>query len=470
MTKFDATNADNERSDLAHLMRRAGFGTTPHELDALTTRGYEKIVEYLLNTETAPPFESDLIDRYLSGEQITLSSGEWLFRMANSPRPLEEKIALFWHHVFATGFSKSEHPPSMIRQIEMFRRVGLSDMRTILIELAKDPALIYWLDNNENRREEPNENFGRELLELFSMGVGNYSEQDIKTASRAFTGWTFSQPLPVYPNGHFKTEFLYRDDDHDDNVNTFLNEEGRFNGEDIVDIIVKQEATARFVCRHLYNFFVADEPQVPAWGTTPPQDLDAIDALVNAYFESNGEIRSILRVLFNSEFFKTSRFKRVKSPAELVAGTIKLTGTHRFPSPQLLDLDTAATLMGQQLYNPPTVEGWHTGREWIDGGALNERVDFAVREMANSSALGIQEIITDLQRDNKPLSPERFVEKSLDILGSLEVSPKTYAALLDCAKGSVGLDINSDKGINNNSESVHRMLQIIAASPEYQFA
>ena len=451
-------------------MRRAGFGTTPPELDAFVVRGYETVVEDLLNPETAPAFESDLIDRYFSGEPIYMSSGEWLFRMANSPRPLEEKIALFWHHVLATGFSKSEHPPSMIRQIEMFRHLGLSDMRTILVELAKDPALIYWLDNNENRREEPNENFGRELLELFSMGVGNYSEQDIKTASRAFTGWTFTQPLPVYPNGHFMTEFLYRDDDHDDSVNTFLNEEGQFNGEDIVDIIVKQEATARFVCRHLYNFFVSDEPQVPAWGTTPPQDPEAVDALVNAYLESNGEIRSILRVLFNSEFFKTSRFERIKSPAELVAGTIKLTGTHRFPSPQLLDLDTAATLMGQQLYNPPTVEGWHTGKEWIDGGALNERVDFAVREMANPSAPGIQEIITDLRRDDEPLSPERFVEKSLDILGSLEVSSKTYAALLDCAKVSGGLDFNSEENINHGPESVHRMLQIIAASPEYQFA
>ena len=126
--------------------------------------------------------------------------------------------------------------------------------------------------------------------------------------------------------------------------------------------------------------------------------------------------------------------------------------------------------MGQQLYNPPTVEGWHTGKEWIDGGALNERVDFAVREMANPSAPGIQEVITDLRKDDEPLSPERFVEKSLDILGSLEVSSKTYAALLDCAKVSGGLDFNSEESINHGPESVHRMLQIIAASPEYQFA
>ena len=255
----------------------------------------------------------------------------WIYRMVNTPRPLEEKIALFWHHVFATANYKCEHPPSMIHQINMFRRVGLSDLRTILTQLSKDPAMIYWLDNNENHKGEPNENYGRELLELFSMGVGNYTEEDIKMVGRAFTGWTFSQPIPLYTQGRYPSEFIYREDDHDESVKGFLGETGRFNGEDIIDIIVKQQATARFISRHLYNFFVADEPQVPAWNETPPQDTKAVDALIKAYFDSGGEIRSMLRVLFNSDFFKNARFKRVKSPTELVTGILKLVGTYRFP-------------------------------------------------------------------------------------------------------------------------------------------
>ena len=155
-----------------------------------------------------------------------------MYRMVNTQRPLEEKIALFWHHVFATGWGKSEHGPSSVLQIETFRRVGLSDLRQILLALSTDPAMIDWLDNNENHSAEPNENYGRELLELFSMGVGNYTESDIKMAARAFTGWTFTQPIPLYPYGHYAASFVYREEDHDDSEKSFLGETGRFNGED----------------------------------------------------------------------------------------------------------------------------------------------------------------------------------------------------------------------------------------------
>ena len=464
-----AKMARGNLAEMAHLMRRAGFGTTPSELEAYAAKGYEAVVEELLHPERSPEFEADIVERYFDGEPILMKSADWIFRMANSPRPLEEKIALFWHHVFATGFSKSEHPPSMVRQIEMFRQVGLSDMRTILLELSKDPAMIYWLDNNENRKEEPNENYGRELLELFSMGVGSYSEQDIKMAARAFTGWTFTQPIPIYPHGHHTPEFVYRADDHDDSLKTFLGEEGRFNGEQIVEIVARQDATARFICRHLYNFFVADEPQVPAWGEVPPQDPEAVDTLIEAYMDSGGEIRPILRVLFTSEFFKEARFKRVKSPAELVAGTVKISGAHRFPAPELQALDTVTTLMGQQLYNPPTVEGWHTGREWIDGGTLNERVNFAVDEFADISKPGIQELIASLESLGGPLRPEAFVARSLVLMGHLEVGDETRRALMRSAEDGGDLKFGTDDDQQQSSSRVGRMLQLIVAAPEYQF-
>ena len=317
---------------IAHLMRRAGFGATRSELEEYALKDYEEVVEDLLHPDRFPEIEDDVLRRYipnytsLDDAAFPLWASRWIYMMINTRRPLEEKMALFWHHVFATGWGKGEHTPSIVTQIEGFRRWGMTDIRTILLELSQDPAMIFWLDNCENQNGEPNENYGRELLELFSMGVGNYTEDDVKSAAGAFTGWTFKQPLPIYPYSTAVTEFEYREDDHDDGVKTFLGESGRFNGGDIIDIIVNQPATPRFLCRHLYNFFVADEPPVPSWPDIQPRDVGAIETLSGTFVESGGDIRSVLRVLFNSDFFKEARFRRVKSPVELVAGTIKLVG------------------------------------------------------------------------------------------------------------------------------------------------
>lgn len=454
----------HDLSLIAHLVRRAGFGASPAELEAYADRGYEAVVEDFLHPERFSGVDEDILKRYWDGESINIGAATWIYRMINSDRPLEEKMALFWHHVFATAFSKSNHPPSSIHQIEMFRRVGLSDLRTILRELSRDPAMIFWLDNNENHKGEPNENYGRELMELFSLGVGNYTEQDIKMAARAFTGWTFTQPIPLYPYGHHDAHFVYHPEDHDDSIKTFLGHTGRFNGDDIVDIIVEQPAAARFISRHLYNFFVADEPQVPSWSQLPPQDPQAIETLVQAFRESKGEIRPILRVLFNSDFFKEARFKRVKSPVEFVVGTIKLTGTHRFPDRSLLDLDSATTLMGQMLMNPPTVEGWHTGKEWIDGGTLNERINFAVNELNDATKPGVQELAARLNhRDGaggNGVTASELVDRSLALMGALEVGRETREALVAAAEAAKA----------NGADGVNRLLQLIVAAPEYQFA
>ena len=166
------------------------------------------------------------------------------------------------------------------------------------------------------------------LFRSFTLGAGNYSEDDIREAARAFTGWTIKPKIPRNPIGRFYWDFEYKPEDHDDREKTFLGHTGNFDGEDIVDIIVNQPATARFLARHLYRFFVADEPHVSSWQVTPPIDPDAIQSLVDAYNESHGDIRSILRVLFNSEFFKNARFARVKCPAELIVGTVRMVGNY----------------------------------------------------------------------------------------------------------------------------------------------
>ena len=456
---------------MAHLFRRAGFGATREELEAYAARGYEEAVEDLVNPERCPALDEDIIVRYVDGENHVIWTGTWIYRMVVTKRPLVEKMALFWHHVFATGVSKVEHPPSMVKHIQMFRDKGLGDFRTLLVELSRDPAMIFWLDNNENKMGEPNENYGRELLELFSMGVGNYSEDDIKNASRAFTGWTFTQPIPIYPQGHYPSEFEYRPELHDDGPKTFLGETGNFNGEDIIDIIVKQDATARFISRHLYNYFVADEPQVPAWSVEPPQDPEAIDTLVKTYFDSDGDMREIMRTLFLSDFFKEARFKRVKSPAELVAGVLKLGGTLDFPKPQMTRFQTASTLMGQQLLNPPTVEGWHTGKEWIDGGTLNERINFAVEHIGDDEVPGVQDIVDRLGSSGGTLSAEEFTDQCLELVGPLDVSDQTRETLLDYAGESGGtLDLSTPEKREESVPRIIHMLQMIVSSKEFQFA
>ena len=308
----------SDRAEVAHLFRRAGFGATAKELDVLTeTMTYEDIVDQLINVDDSPDIDQAYIDRYYGGEGFQMYVATWIYRMLNSRRPLQEKMTLFLHHIFPVAWSKGQHAYTLFSEIDTFRKISMTDFRNILLELSRDPAMLYWLDNNENHKGEINENYGRELLELFSMGVGNYTEDDIKNASRAFTGWTFSQPIPVYPQGHFHSKFEFHAEDHDNDPKIFLGHEGNFNGEDIIDIIVKQEATARFVTRHLCNFFVEDEPQVPAWNIEKPKDPDLIDELSEIFMVTEGDMKSVLRALFNSHGFKSSINKpKVKSPTE----------------------------------------------------------------------------------------------------------------------------------------------------------
>ncbi len=464
--------SENNLSQIAYLLRRAGFGARREELEAYASKGYDAVVDELLHPERFPQVEDDVFERYYGGENLGDYTALWFYRMINTKRPLAEKMALFWHHLLATGFGKVMHYTSSINQIELFRRVGMTDLRTVLLEVSKDPAMIYWLDNNENLKEEPNENYGRELLELFSMGAGNYTEDDLKMAARAFTGWTFTQPIPIYPQGWYPSSFVYREDEHDDSVKTFLGETGRFNGEDIVDIVVKQRATARFISRHLYNFFVADEPQVPAWPLVPPKDPEAIDALVEAFMDSGGDVRTILGVLFNSEFFKEPRFSKVKSPTELVTGVLKLVDTYQSPELGMTSYAGATGLMGQVLVDPPTVEGWHTGEEWIDSGTLTERVNFAVAEVGDITKPGIRSIVDRLSAEASAsggLSPERFTDRCLDLVGPLSVSDKTRNTLLKYAESGGDLDFEEEAREESVSRIV-RMVQFVVSTIEYQYA
>ena len=217
---------------------------------------------------------------------------------------------------------------------------------------------------------------------------------------------------PDWPYGRISWHFDYRPEDHDEGEKTFLGQTGNFNGEDIVEIICQQEATAQFIARHMYHFFVADEPPVPAWPYTPPRDAEAIDTLVKAYYDGGYDIQEMLRALFTSDFFKDEsiRYEKVKSPAELVAGVLRLTGEFDRPRREIMDRALQMTFMGQMLNNPPSVEGWHQGMEWVDTGTLVERINFASEQFGDANKPGVRAMIDGVLADEYATSPARIVD------------------------------------------------------------
>ena len=463
---------------MAHLLRRAGFGATRQELEGYLAKGYEAVVDDLLNPSDPQNMPDDVIRRYHPDQSelrdLTSSGAYWMYRMITTRCPLEEKIALFWHGLLATGYTKLNQARSQLNQIDMFRRSGLGSFRDLLLELSKDPAMLLWLDNNDNHNGAINENFGRELLELFSMGIGNYTEKDVKEGSRAFTGWTLGNAEymairafkdSIWPYSRIAWHFEYREQDHDNGEKTFLGETGNFNGEDIIDIIAKQEASARFLTTRLFQFFAADDVSEDGEKT--------ITEMMKTYFDSGYEIRAVLRTLFNSEYFKSEsvRYARVKGPVELIVGAMRLAGSYQSPTLGIEKITNQSFFMGQGLLNPPTVEGWHEGSEWIDSGVLVERVNFVAQEMGNTSRPGVRDIIDRLSAGSSDsLTPDELVDRCLDLIGPINVSDETRVTLVGFAKRQGDLNLIDHQPGDEAEQRVGNMLRLVASSREFQLA
>jgi uncharacterized protein (DUF1800 family) len=274
--------------------------------------------------------------------------------------------------------------------------------------------------------------------------------------------------MPLYPYGHFKSHFIYDENDHDEGKKKFLGQEGNFNGGDIIEIIVKTEACANFISRHIYNFFVADEPQIPAWSIEPPQDQEAMKILVHTFLDSDADIKEVMRVLFKSEFFKNSMFKRVKCPAEFIAGALKMTSEIGPKDDRLASLHGLSTVMGQTLLDPPTVEGWHTGKEWIDGGSLTERINYAVGLVTDMNNSGSKYLVDSLVNGDQELSAEQLVNNVLQKAGHLEVSEQTFDQLLEIA--SKGPSVGNNKDTEEIRDKVIQLYTLLVSSPEFQLA
>ena len=452
------TNVE-KKSLIAHLMRRAGFGCNFDQIEELSLLDYDDIVDQLLNPDFSLPEDQDLLERYFiaSVEARTArhADPQWTWRLAKSKKQLEAKISLFWHGLLAVGGIKLDHGLAMLEEIDLFRKHGLDKFKTLLLKISQDPGMMYWLDNQNSHKGAPNENYGRELLELFSMGIdengeGAYSENDVKSAAKAFTGWASKPTPPPFFLGPFPMEFNFDKNDHDNSEKEFLGEKGNFNGEDIVELVSKHPSTAKFICMRLYLYFVSEE-----------ENWDEINKLSDVYLNSDGDIKKVLENIFKSDHFKSREimFKKVKSPSDLVFGITRLVDRFEIPELDSAELATNTLLMGQFLLNPPSVEGWHEGEEWIDSGSLIERINYASDEISKKSSRGVKRII-EIIKSKKIASDEEFINVCLEALGYIEVSDRSYKII------SEHLEINK---YENSEDKITDILRIIVSTPDFQY-
>ena len=444
---------------IAHLLRRAGFGCTYDQIEKLSLMEYDDVVDLLINPEYGPPKDQDLLDRYFiaSVEARTArhADPQWTWRLAKSEKQLEEKIALFWHGLLAVGGIKLDHGLAMLEEIDLFRKYGLGKFETLLLKISEDPGMMYWLDNQNSHKDAPNENYGRELLELFSMGIdengeGSYTEDDVKTAARAFTGWASRPTPPPFFLGPFPMEFSFDKSDHDNTEKTFLGEKGNFNGNDIVNMVATHPSTAKFICKRLYLYFVSET-----------EDWDEINKLSDVFLKNNGEIKKVLEAMFKSEHFKSGdiRFKKVKSPSDIVFGVSRLVDKYKIPDLDSAELAINTLLMGQFLMNPPSVEGWHEGEEWIDSGSLIERINYASTEISNTSSSGVKRIIEIIKETNITDSND-LINNTLETLGYINITDKT--------KGMIKEHLRKNK-FTNKEDKILDVLKLIVSTPDFQY-
>jgi len=381
---------DELRSRVAHLHRRLGFGARPDELDAAVAAGYDATVERLLDLGAAdaadrlapPAFSPPLLPSQLpadAGERRTVQQQEqrkqraegqalglwWVQRMASSTVPLRERLALFWHDHFATSVQKVREPELMYAQNQVFRTQGAGDFEALTQALARDPAMLIWLDSNQNRRQSPNENFARELFELFTLGIGAYTEADVKDGARAFTGWQF---LPRQAR-----EFRIVPTLHDNGVKTVLGTTGNLGGEDVVRLATRHPASPAFVAAKLFSRFAR------------PVGVDApVVRELAAGFARDRDVGRLVRAMVRHPEFTApaSRSGLVKEPVVYVAGALRALDVRA--DARGLNLMNSLNTLGQVPFNPPNVGGWPQNGYWLTTSFALSRLRFAATVVARA--------------------------------------------------------------------------------------
>lgn len=371
----------NNRWDIekvGHLYRRAAFAATETQIEQGVKSSPAELVEALLGRDDEEArFDADLASLrtgVLESNNPRQAQALWMHRLLSSPHPLRERMTLFWHDHFATSHAKVNRLPLMVQQIETLRQHSLGYFGELLQAMTRDPAMLIWLDSNTNRRGAPNENYAREIFELFSLGEGHYTERDIQEAARALTGWSVENDRAVFSPAHF-----------DDGVKTLLGQSGRFSAGDVVRLALGQEACALFVIRKMFAEFVSES-------ATPSDEL--LQPLADGFRQRNYDISWLMRTIFQSWVFYSSAamYQRIKSPVEFVVGAVKLL-EGRFSPLAAVDL---CSRMGQSLLYPPSVKGWDGGDRWLNSTTLLLRQNFAYD-------------LTSGQGQTKPCDPARLV-------------------------------------------------------------
>ena len=482
-----------------HLLWRAGFGGNPEQIQTLASWGAERSVDYLLGYDAVPDPDAptpESFDRgimrpptdeeqqeYRRAQQIrdenTLARFRlrrqeaqradrrqmrdiqrwWLGRMISTPRPLQEKMTLFWHGHFATSYRTIEDSYHMFMQNQLFRTRATGNIADLLFQIIRDPAMLAYLDNNDSRKGSPNENLARELLELFSLGVGHYKEVDIKEGARALTGYSFDDD-----------SFVFREANHDAGVKRILGSSGTLDGDDFVKAILAQRQCSEFICRKLYRFF-AEDIRIDA------RDRDLSDGasrtlrdMQRAMLATRYEIKPTLRELFLSEHFYSDSVMRgqIKSPAMLVVGAVRSLNT---PVRDLSILLDAMDLMGQDLFFPPSVKGWDGGRSWINTSTLFVRQNILAYLLTGKKPYGYDALADREVFDPKPL----LAQLEAAVPGSSRDPGAVASYLLRLALGRVDSAAAGEiggflakQGGRVSDDVVSGALLLITAMPEYQ--
>jgi uncharacterized protein (DUF1800 family) len=461
--------------DAAHLLRRAGFGGTPEEIKKVQALGPELAVEQLLafsdNDQTGDnphDIEKTYKDHLAAnggnpggaqGSALLTLQGWWLHKMLNTNQPLKEKLALFWHGHFATGQDKVRNAFALQRQNELFRRSGTGKFDALTLQVAKDPAMLRYLDNDENVKAHPNENFARELMELFTMGVhGGYTEKDIQESARAFTGWTAkggnNKDIEAYKN----IQFMFVPKNHDSGVKTFLGQSSNFDGADIVRIVTHHPSSAKFMTEKIWRYFVSEEL---------PENIH--NDLIQVWTSSKLDIRELLRTIFNSQEFYApqNRNNLIKSPLEYVIGSLRSVNAKLLPEQELTLVNLLAA-QAQIPFYPPNVKGWDGGLEWIADTTLLNRIQFMGTLSGGKLAMRFR-----FKQENKEKVPPQPIagltfpvgastKETIDLIGKTFIGEQPTGvlrkALETFAKG------------RNNPEIAKGLAYLVLISPHYHLA
>jgi uncharacterized protein (DUF1800 family) len=433
----------------AHLHRRAGFGATRGELQRDLRDGPAASIDRLLRPAGPTEEQRQVLDVLRQGVLDTNDAerlkASWLYRILYGADPLREKITLFWHGHFAASNHKVRSVPCMLRQNELFRHHALGEFAELLRGVCADPAMLVWLDGGANRREHPNENFAREFQELFTLGLGRYTEKDVREAARAFTGWVAKHDSSFPP----RRQFHFDRAAFDDGEKTFLGRTGRWQAGDIVRITLEQPACAEFLCRKLYRFFVSEN-------AAPSADL--IAPLAHELRTHNYSIRHIIETILRSRhFFGAAAYRqRIKGPVEFSAGLVRVLEAPR-GGMNLLALAVACERQGQELFYPPNVKGWDGGRTWLTSATLLERGNWVSDVIWGNTTVGVMPYDPLAWAKAHSLRPDQAAAALVDLLLQCDLDPRARALIDRAAAPATG-------------DGLRKALQLALHTPDYQLA